>query len=58
MMWSIIPFNAQIMTRNLFTYCLEIQKKHEQITRKEEGRAKLSEKLTSIIAEQLQKGIS
>lgn len=46
------------MTRNLFTYRLEIQKKHEQITRKEEGRAKLSEKLTSIIAEQLQKGIS
>ncbi|KAL9959424.1 hypothetical protein ACROYT_G032747 [Oculina patagonica] len=33
----------------------EIQKKHEQLTRKEEGRAKFSEKLTSFISEQLQK---
>ena len=37
---------------------VEIQKKHEQLTRKEEGRAKFSEKLSSLISEQLQKGIS
>ncbi|KAJ7377586.1 Histone-lysine N-methyltransferase 2E [Desmophyllum pertusum] len=31
------------------------KKQHEQLTRKEEGRAKFSEKLTSFISEQLQK---
>ena len=43
---------------SFFVSCLpsEIQKKHEQLTRKEEGKVKFIEKLTSRISEELQKG--
>ena len=47
--------NAQ----NIQDTCLlvEIQKKHEELTKREENRAKVNEKLSSFFAVHLQKGI-
>ena len=39
-------------------FLVEIQKKHEELTKKEESRAKVDEKLSSFFAVHLQKGIS
>ena len=37
---------------------VEIQKKHEELTKREENRAKVNEKLSSFFAVHLQKGIT
>ena len=42
---------------SLFPQSSEIQKKHEQLSRKEQEKVLFAEKLTSLISEELQKGI-